>query len=1186
VLLNFNSFPNGAVASAQELNARVDLQAYTEAWQTQIDQLQALVNDPVLLLQRRLLSIRQFVMLARQALSTSISFGLQMRQSFTSSFQQFRESAETEGVHVWTLAALDVQLADLQFGSGQNQPAMETLKRAGISYEQLGDQVGVANCLMKLGDWIAAPCGPPEVLNSALAEGSPSNALRWEIEAFEFDTSRLDVARARALYEQAGGYYQAGGALRGQAAIELRFGYLATLERDAQPDTIARYGQAIKHIDQARTLFERAEDWLGFQVARAHHALCRVGMGQYPEDQQAAEAIGVWGRTTGSISFSLGLGLLFARIGRRWLVREGDYERALACFRLSEALFRGLEAPLCQVRSVTDQSVVYETLGERSAFVVVAERAWDLCEAIVRDQPALADPAWQQANWIATRLMQLGNAHANADSIARVARRMQALLRQLPGGQRDIIDGQGDLMEQALDRFRKLSADSDEVQQTMSLAMVGVITRLIEQAAFMEPLYRGRQARLDGDDAAAQTWFAQALEAARASRGFSGEYMEATVLAYQRRYDEAGPIYQRYLEQERAKATNIGLPPELQRDQLRNAHKQGLLIFTRSKNYAEAKIYLDLLIALEGPQWWMQDGPAWDNLSLAGELYEGLERWDEALAAYEQAMTIFEQQRHQLTSDELKTALASGSGVQYLYFQAARTALKARDAALIQGDAAAARAAFDRAFSAIERGKARSLLDLISSGAMLGGGAGDSQALRRWRSLSGYLATRRGLLAHEYSQSQPDQARIDALNREVAAAEQELSAVDAELTSAEPGLIHAQAGAQVLAPDTVSAMLPNDTALLQYAFLAEDLIAWAITSAGPAQIHRTTLPMNALRRDIRAFHGRCERGEPVGDLGQALAATLLAPFDQTIADHAQLIVVPYSVGHLLPLHALPWRGQPLAAACTITYLPSASFIQFLRLDAAPTQSRRILTVGNPADMRYQELGRAAPERLASLPAAEIEAAYIASLFPNSTALLGQQATAAAVRAAINDYSILHFATHGHLSADVPLLSAIMLAGGDTLTVYELMGLHMHADLVVLSACRTGQGATTPGDDVLGLTRALLSAGARAALVSLWPVDDVATSLLMGAFYRELQQGQPPRAALQLAQHYLRTLRPEDIARERLELAQRLQDAATQQRDMAPAAELAARNLGAQPTALRATDYQHPYFWAPFMLVGA
>jgi CHAT domain-containing protein len=127
------------------------------------------------------------------------------------------------------------------------------------------------------------------------------------------------------------------------------------------------------------------------------------------------------------------------------------------------------------------------------------------------------------------------------------------------------------------------------------------------------------------------------------------------------------------------------------------------------------------------------------------------------------------------------------------------------------------------------------------------------------------------------------------------------------------------------------------------------------------------------------------------------------------------------------------------------------------------------------------------------------------------------------------YRVIHLATRGILDEKAPLLSSVLLAHGEQLNVYELMGLHLNADLVVLSACSTARGQITDGDDVIGLTRGLLAAGAKAVLVSLWPVSDLATTLFMGEFFRQL---------------YL-----------------------------------------AQATPAIDSSYSHSFYWAPFILVG-
>jgi CHAT domain-containing protein len=581
-------------------------------------------------------------------------------------------------------------------------------------------------------------------------------------------------------------------------------------------------------------------------------------------------------------------------------------------------------------------------------------------------------------------------------------------------------------------------------------------------------------------------------------------------------------------------------------------------------------------------------------LANCGEIYEGLERWSEAFEYYDRAIANFEQQRGQLTVAELKAALASDSNAQFMYFNAARTALKDREAALAAGDTQAATAAVERSLHYIEQGKARSLLDLMADGLMLGNASlTESQALRKWRRFHAYLATRRGLLAQERAQESPDPERIAVLNQEIVTAEADLRTVETELATADPRLYRAQqAQSTVLSLAEISAQLPLDTALLQYAFLGDDLLAWAITRDGCAQVYRTTFEVRWLEQAIRAFHRGCETRpelahpqDGLDDVGKTLADWLLEPFGQTITAYKRLIVVPYGSAHSLPFHALPWQGQPLADTHVLSYLPSASAVRFLATpDLASPQP--VLAIGDPAAMAWRKPGSQETKQANPLPCAAVEATYVASLFPGSQALIREQVTAADVSKAIPRYRRLHFATHGFLSEDVPLLSSILLANGEALSVYDLMGLRMEADLVVLSACRTAQGETTGGDDVLGLTRGLLAAGARAAVVTLWPVDDAATSLLMGEFYRQLQAGKAPSVALQQAQLYLRKLPADAIKHELEQLQINLQEAGAREVTVQTVVDqLAARHLRNQKATSGKADYSHPYYWAPFVLIG-
>ena len=127
----------------------------------------------------------------------------------------------------------------------------------------------------------------------------------------------------------------------------------------------------------------------------------------------------------------------------------------------------------------------------------------------------------------------------------------------------------------------------------------------------------------------------------------------------------------------------------------------------------------------------------------------------------------------------------------------------------------------------------------------------------------------------------------------------------------------------------------------------------------------------------------------------------------------------------------------------------------------------------------------------------------------STVFVRADATEAKAKKLLPTVGIIHFATHGELSETDPLSSAVLLVPGEgedgRLEVREVFGLDLHAKLVVLSACETGLGKLSRGDEVVGLQRAFLYAGTPAVVTTLWKVDDKATYDLIRAFYTRLEK---------------------------------------------------------------------------------
>ncbi|MGH9478005.1 MAG: CHAT domain-containing protein, partial [Terriglobales bacterium] len=239
----------------------------------------------------------------------------------------------------------------------------------------------------------------------------------------------------------------------------------------------------------------------------------------------------------------------------------------------------------------------------------------------------------------------------------------------------------------------------------------------------------------------------------------------------------------------------------------------------------------------------------------------------------------------------------------------------------------------------------------------------------------------------------------------------------------------------------------------------------------------------------------------------------------------QLLIVPHGVLHALPFGALhegadsaDVASPPLIEEHIIAMAPSAAVFMLASQRPPSPHAAALLVAAEPT-------------------AARDEIRAVGRCCPNAELLEGAASTIAAVQQRASAVRLLHIAAHGVFRADNPYFSALQLADGP-LNVIDIYNLPLRADLVVLSGCGTALGDLAGGDELIGLTRAFLYAGARAVLASLWDVDDRLTAEFMQCFY---QAWTPPRTP-----------------------AQALQAATVEFR----------------------RQYPHPFFWAPFQLAGA
>jgi CHAT domain-containing protein/Tfp pilus assembly protein PilF len=338
----------------------------------------------------------------------------------------------------------------------------------------------------------------------------------------------------------------------------------------------------------------------------------------------------------------------------------------------------------------------------------------------------------------------------------------------------------------------------------------------------------------------------------------------------------------------------------------------------------------------------------------------------------------------------------------------------------------------------------------------------------------------------------------------------------------------------------VSERLARGEALVEYLVAGEDVLIFVVDRDG---LQALTSPVGQadllsrveLLRDLlrRPDSNRWQR--PAAGLAAALVEPLQAA--GALAGIHHLYLVPYGSLNYLPFAMLPSSGgdRLLVEDYTLAYLPTAAALPG---DGRPQQGQRNMLAMAPARSRL----RHAPE----------EASRVFELFgAESRLLLGEAATESLFKQVAGDFDVLHLATHGYFNKLNPLLSGLELEADDDndglLELHEIVGLDLDARLVTLSACETGLGSghfaeIPPGDDFVGLTRAFLAAGSDAVLATLWEVDDASTAELMQQFYVRMRfSAETPAGAAALAEAQRRLL----------------------------ASEL----------------YRHPYYWAPFVLVG-
>jgi tetratricopeptide (TPR) repeat protein len=519
------------------------------------------------------------------------------------------------------------------------------------------------------------------------------------------------------------------------------------------------------------------------------------------------------------------------------------------------------------------------------------------------------------------------------------------------------------------------------------------------------------------------------------------------------------------------------------------------------------------------------DSPAtYQAYFMLGQAEEASGNTELARQAYEQAFRKLEDLRSHLGKEELKIAFLKNKLA--VYEGLVVTSLAVNFGMRAQKEA----------FGYIEQAKSRSLADLIAfraSSISSRESKALSPAMGEFRDLRQKLNwTYHQIEIEELNPEGGSQERIQQLRQLSRRYEDALVKAFSQVQSVDREFASLQS-AKTVSVEELQEILPENTLLLEY-YTARNRFYVCLVSREQFKIVALS-DVNGVREKLRLLQLQLAKFRLGPDYIQPLEkalleatqahleelyALLIAPIrEQLTAEH--LIIVPHAFLHYLPFHALSDGKRYVIDDFSVSYAPSSSIFAVCQKKPSRTDDGDTLVLAVPD---------------ARAPYIQEEGHFVASAMGKARLFMGEEATEEQLRLHGPASRFIHIATHGYFRQDNPMFSSIRL-GNSLLSLFDLYQLHFDAELVTLSGCGTGMNVVIGGDELIGLVRGLLYAGAQTLMVSLWEVHDQSTAEFMRDFYQGYKNSANKANALRSAV---------------LKLKQK---------------------------------HRHPYYWAAFALVG-
>ena len=419
---------------------------------------------------------------------------------------------------------------------------------------------------------------------------------------------------------------------------------------------------------------------------------------------------------------------------------------------------------------------------------------------------------------------------------------------------------------------------------------------------------------------------------------------------------------------------------------------------------------------------------------------------------------------------------------------------------------------FRKAFLMVEKTRGRTLSENLETGF-------GKQKDKTSSKLGKQLANLREELNWFYSRLNRAEAssEFDSLQKEVKKREKQIASLMRQITSTRTGLAKTPSESRNYSGQVGLKLLQNrlgrQKALVEFMNFDDVVSAFVITDktidfvADLAKQNEIVGLLEGMQFQFGALrYGNQNLGGFMPELKnridfhlKRLYEKLINPLE-TLIGEKDLVVIAAGVLNYVPFHALKTSEKYLIETREIVHSPSAA--AWISLNERPKKKLKSALLIGFADE--------------NIPLVNKEIETLQKIVPMAKTFTGKDATFENYLGNAPKFDILHLACHGQFRPDNPMFSSLHLADG-YVTVRDICSQKLKAELVTLSACETGLNKIFAGDEILGLARGFLTAGAASLIVSLWTVNDAAAAVLMQNLYREIQRGHTPAASLRMAQ---------------------------------------------------------------------